>query len=338
MSELMSIIVPVYNVEAYLPRCINSILAQTCRNFELILVDDGSPDKCGAICDESAARDERVRVVHKENGGLSDARNAGLEVCRGEFVTFVDSDDWLEPEYLQVLMDVLMRHGADIAQCGHNLVHEDGRIKPPALADGEAVYDCAAAMDSLILNHDSTRVNVMTWGKLYRRSIFANLRYLKGRVHEDDIAIWDILNSGCCRKVATVARPLYNYLQRPSGICHVITPKKVVDRYYAWLYVLKSIPADHRDAISAWRSEIVKRVWELFYQTSPDLLPYEQVAASDGTFTCILKEIFGMIPVVHLRQTGVYWKDVWLWQIFRWNFNFGVVLFKWRNWRRNQGR
>ena len=116
-NPLISVIVPVYKVEKYLHRCVDSILVQTYTNLEIILVDDGSPDRCGAICDEYAAKDSRIRVIHQENGGLSAARNAGLDVCSGEYIAFVDSDDWLDPEMYAVMMAQVREYGCDVVMC-----------------------------------------------------------------------------------------------------------------------------------------------------------------------------------------------------------------------------
>lgn len=124
---IISVIVPVYNVEKYLPRCIDSILAQTFTDFELILVDDGSPDNCGAICDEYAAKDKRVRVIHKSNGGVSSARNAGLDAASGEYVTFVDSDDYIAEDRLKQMHSSIFESKADIAVAGFRFVDEIGR-------------------------------------------------------------------------------------------------------------------------------------------------------------------------------------------------------------------
>ena len=130
-SELISIIVPVYRVEPYLDRCVQSIVDQTYQNLEIILVDDGSPDNCPAMCDAWAAKDSRVKVIHKENGGLSDARNAGLAAAAGEYIGFVDSDDWISPDMYRLLYENMAEHGSDVSACGVEMVWEDRT--PPRL-------------------------------------------------------------------------------------------------------------------------------------------------------------------------------------------------------------
>lgn len=130
-KPLLSIIVPVYDVERYLPKCIDSILAQTFTDFELILVEDGSPDNCPALCDAAAAKDARIRVIHQKNGGLSAARNAGLDAARGEWIGFVDSDDYIAPEMYEALYKAVQSTGADLALCDYAEVDETGALCPP---------------------------------------------------------------------------------------------------------------------------------------------------------------------------------------------------------------
>ena len=126
--DLISVIVPIYNVEQYLDRCVKSIVEQTYTNLEIILVDDGSPDNCGAMCDSWAARDNRIKVIHKENGGLSDTRNAGLGIATGDFISFIDSDDWIESAFYEKLLTAIRESNAEVAACATNFVTEDERL------------------------------------------------------------------------------------------------------------------------------------------------------------------------------------------------------------------
>ena len=127
-NVLISVIVPVYKVEDCLDKCVRSIAGQTYTDLEIILVDDGSPDRCGAICDAWAQKDSRVHVIHKQNGGLSDARNAGMKIATGQFVSFIDSDDWIDPDFLEVLMTAMKEQNAQIAECAVELVDESGNV------------------------------------------------------------------------------------------------------------------------------------------------------------------------------------------------------------------
>ena len=132
-AELVSVVVPVYKVERYLDKCIGSIVKQTYTNLEIILVDDGSPDNCPQMCDEWAKKDARIRVIHKENGGLSDARNAALDICTGTYVVFVDSDDYVHPEYVSYLYEMIVQHNADLAVCATLLTEHTASSKSIAI-------------------------------------------------------------------------------------------------------------------------------------------------------------------------------------------------------------
>lgn len=214
MMPTISVIVPVYKVEPYLRQCVDSILGQTFRNFELILVDDGSPDGCPAICDEYAQHDSRVRVIHKENGGLSSARNAGLDVARGEYIAFVDSDDWIDPNYLEHLLFALQSDHADMAMCSVEKFWDNPQRIEQYLLSRE------------LLSHDSA-ISLMTMGiwyhmiacnKLYRKPLFSDIRFPVGYLHEDEAVIHRILAK--CQLVAIVKEPVYHYRQNANSIMH----------------------------------------------------------------------------------------------------------------------
>lgn len=176
--ELISVIVPIYKVEQYLERCINSLVHQSYINMEIVLVDDGSPDRCGEICDSWAAKDSRIKVVHKKNGGLSDARNAGVEVAAGEYIAFVDSDDWLHLDYLQKLYQTMQETRSDIVECeiihttGEEEVPEFDKIKPE-------IYSPQDALRYLI---EDRIFHQYVWNKLYKRKVIAGIFLKKGRL------------------------------------------------------------------------------------------------------------------------------------------------------------
>lgn len=209
---MISVIVPIYNVEPYLRRCVDSLLGQTYADFEVILVDDGSPDNCGAICDMYEARDDRVRVIHKPNGGLSDARNAGLEIARGEYIAFVDSDDWVTPDYLERMLEAMQQTGADICECG--ILRTCGEENIPSEASGTSVvYDTEKAMKELIC--DGT-FHQYVWNKLYRRKVIGDNLFPKGKTNEDEF--WTYRVFGNASQVVKIPDVLYFYLQRPGSI------------------------------------------------------------------------------------------------------------------------
>ena len=211
-KPMISIIVPIYNVEQYLRRCVDSLRNQSHRDFELILVDDGSPDNCSAICEEYAAVDDRVRVIHKTNGGLSDARNAGLEIARGEYVAFVDSDDWVAENYLERLLTALTETGADICEC--SVLRTDGAACVPAAENQKPeVFSTTEALEQLI-SDNIFRQHV--WNKLYRRDVIADILFPKGKTNEDEF--WTYQVFGNAKKVAKISDVLYSYFQRPASI------------------------------------------------------------------------------------------------------------------------
>ena len=173
---LFSVIVPIYNVEPYLRQCVESILGQTCSDFELILVDDGSPDNCPAICDEYAARDERVRVIHKPNGGLVSARQAGLEIARGEYVVPVDSDDYVKPQMLQRAKELLQRDDSDMVIFGIEFFTDDSRrtlheAMPEGLYEKNAIRE--TLYPNILMAPDMTHMFYYVWGKVFRRRLYA---------------------------------------------------------------------------------------------------------------------------------------------------------------------
>lgn len=207
----LSIIVPVYKVEPYIHKCVDSILNQSFTDFELILVDDGSPDKCGKICDEYALKDERVRVIHKENGGLSDARNAGIDIAVGEVIGFVDSDDWIEQRMYEEMLNYMEENNLDIVCADTNQVKE-GKIKFKPRYKKNKIWDKKEAICEIL---NGTLDNA-AWNKIYKRSVIGKVRYPKGRIYEDVATTYKfIANSD---KVGYISKPYYNYLKRKGSI------------------------------------------------------------------------------------------------------------------------
>ncbi len=211
--DLISVIVPIYKVEPYLDRCVQSIVEQTFKNLEIILVDDGSPDACPAMCDAWAEKDSRIKVIHKENGGLSDARNAGLAVATGEYIGFIDSDDYIAPEFLTELYDAMAQTGADIAECATAYVDEDGNILRQRNVAPVAQMDKLEALRRLVLEDG---IYQTVWNKLYRRAVINGILFEKGKYHEDDFWTYQVFDR--MEKLAVVDRPMYYYLQRAGSI------------------------------------------------------------------------------------------------------------------------
>lgn len=214
MAEV-SIIVPVYQVEKYIRQCIDSILAQTFTDFELILVDDGSKDRSGQICDEYAGMDERVKVIHKKNGGLSDARNKGMDQAVGNYFMFVDSDDFITPDMVECLYNNILHENADITVCNFLYYFEDDRnknfsphLKAEVLQGSEIFFSRK--------NERNYGIWTVAWNKLYRRASLGNIRFRFGKYHEDEFWANDIYQMDI--KVVTIPDCLYYYRQRDNSI------------------------------------------------------------------------------------------------------------------------
>lgn len=213
-NPLISIIVPVYNVEEFLPKCIDSILAQTYENLEIILVEDGTKDNSGQICDAYAEKDSRIKVIHKENGGLSSARNAGMDVARGEYFGFVDSDDWIEPETYECLMTVAQKYDADLVCGGRYDV--DGTTGERTIGLCPKREECISAMEMLGRVCTWDNCDSAAWDKLYRRRLFDEIRYPLGMYSEDIAIFYKLMEKA--NRVALCPKPLYNYLHRANSI------------------------------------------------------------------------------------------------------------------------
>lgn len=211
--ELISVIVPVYKVESYLDRCVQSIVDQTYQNLEIILVDDGSPDNCPSMCDAWAAKDQRIKVIHKENGGLSDARNAGMAAASGDLVGFVDSDDRIRADMYQLLRENMQKNHSDIAACGVKMVWEDGTPERMLTGEGQIVLDTQEAMRAVI---EESRLKQPVWYKLYKTELIRDIPFPVGKYHED--VFWTYQAVSRANRVSVFDEPCYEYLQRSNSI------------------------------------------------------------------------------------------------------------------------
>lgn len=225
-TSLISVIVPVYRVEKYLERCVKSILSQTYKNLEVILVDDGSPDQCPAICDACAEKDARVKVIHQENKGLSGARNAGIDAASGEYLAFVDSDDYVSPHFIEELYQLLQDTGCAIGQCRFSYVKGDGLVE-----EGDSafcIYRGESLMEQLYGPEEKATCFVVAWNKLYRAELFkeTGIRYPEGRIHEDEATTYRLFHEA--KKLAFLDRALYGYYTENGGsITSVFSVKRL---------------------------------------------------------------------------------------------------------------
>lgn len=209
----ISVIVPVYKVEPYLDKCVSSIVNQTYTNLEIILVDDGSPDNCPAMCDAWAEKDSRIRVIHKTNGGLSDARNAGMTVATGELMAFVDSDDWIASDMYEHLYQRLTEDDSDIAACGVQMVWENKTPSRTLTREGSCVLNQEEAMQAII---EESWLKQPVWYKLYKTALVRDILFPKGKYHED--VFWSYQAVGRAQRVSVSDHIGYYYLQRGGSI------------------------------------------------------------------------------------------------------------------------
>lgn len=213
MEPLISVIVPVYKVEQYLGRCVESILAQTYQNTEILLVDDGSPDRCPQICEEYAKDCPKIRVFHQENKGLSGARNTGIDHARGEYLAFIDSDDVWSPYFLESLYQALAENNADISQCRWEYMHGDSITEP---YDSRAERTCFTGREMLANLYIQTGAYfVVAWNKLYKKELFREIRYPQGRIHEDEATTYKLFD--LAEKCVFVDNALYGYFVGSGG-------------------------------------------------------------------------------------------------------------------------
>lgn len=221
--ELISIIVPVYNCEKYLFCCINSIINQTYRNLEIILIDDGSTDRSSKICDACTKIDSRIQVFHTSNHGLSSARNYGIEKANGDYIAFVDADDWIDSHMYEILHKQTISTKSDLIMCNASMVYEDRIIK----ANKETIIETMSgdlAIKNLLFENNC---GVSAWNKLYKKSLFEKIKFPEGRYFEDFWIMYKIFNA--CNKIAYDNRQLYFYRQRKGSIMHRVSIKAAID-------------------------------------------------------------------------------------------------------------
>ena len=227
-KDLISIIVPIYNVEQYLKKCLDSVINQTYHNIEIILIDDGSTDNCGSICDEYANRDKRIKVIHKTNGGLSDARNVGIDITKGKYITFIDSDDYVEKDYVYYLYNVMKECNTDIAFCGYKVCYE--KKKNNGKKEKNQIRKCTKieAFKEILYAKD---FEVSAWAKMYLTEHFKDVRYPKGKIFEDNATTYKLIDKN--EYVGLGYQKKYNYMVRNNSI----TKKEFTDKH---LYLIQA--------------------------------------------------------------------------------------------------
>lgn len=224
-NSLVSIIVPIYNVEKYLSTCINSILNQTYKNLEIILVDDGSTDDCPKICEKFANKDSRIKVIHKINGGLSEARNFGLEIASGDWISFVDSDDYVENNYIEALINSAIKNHTNIAQCNVSIVDENSEyISSWRLKNKKKVENGNSLIYNYLTGEKGSTTVIVVWNKLYKIDLLRNIRFPIGKINEDEFFTYKVFYNNY---VSIIEESLYNYRQNSNGIMHNFNIKRL---------------------------------------------------------------------------------------------------------------
>lgn len=226
MNSIISIIVPIYKVERYLSRCIESLIQQDYQNIEIILVDDGSPDNCGNICDDYSQKDTRIRVIHQKNGGLSAARNAGLDIATGDYIMCVDSDDWVEPNYCSFALQKSKDTNSDIVVFGYLDEFDDHSVPQDISIEEEKRY---SAEDALVELH-SGKILSFAWNKIYKASLFEGIRYPVGRLFEDIGTTYKLFHKSNAIYLASAIT--YHYQKRSDSILGAkLSAKGAIDWY-----------------------------------------------------------------------------------------------------------
>ena len=263
----ISVIVPVYKAEKYIESCVSSILSQTYGDFELILVDDGSPDRSGEICDALAATDTRIRVIHKENGGAATARNAGLDVANGDFIAFIDGDDCVHPQYLEFLLALQQKTDADFAMCYYDFFKEEGEWFAGEPQTEYALLD-GTEMLANFAEHCRKVSLISLCMKLFKKEIFDGLRIPEGFIEEDSMSLPHILERA--EKIARSEAKLYHWRITPGSVTRSgLTEKSFayieVSRYQAEFFAERgSVQADH------FRKEFLMRVLKYYYKVEAE--------------------------------------------------------------------
>ncbi len=222
----VSIIIPVFNIEQYIGRCLESILCQTYSNIEIIIIDDGSVDDSGAICDEYMLKDDRIKVIHKDNGGLSSARNAGIDIAIGEYLVFVDGDDWIDKRYVEILVWAIEDTDASIACCGSSRVYEENNFFKDSAVDIK-VYSSESAIENMCYLRE---INCAAWGKIFIIDLFRDIRFPVGKIYEDMAIVYKLFDRA--QKIVYVEYMGYFYYHRNGSILHSGFVEDKLERIY----------------------------------------------------------------------------------------------------------
>lgn len=266
--EKISVIVPFYNVEKYARKCIESIINQSYKNIEIILVDDGSPDCCGKICDEYAQKDKRIKVIHKKNGGLSDARNIGIKEATGKYIGFVDSDDYIAPDMYEYLYNLIKQNNADISICGVQDFYEGKEFVEQLIEENIEILNKEDAIKELL---NDKKIRSHAWDKLYKKELFDNIEYPKGRKMEDIATTYKLF--ALSEKIVLGKEIKYYYLQRNNGIMLSKSSDMWIDYYELTLERFNEINKLYPNMVEN-KLSLLNTIVYLFVQDNNELKNY----------------------------------------------------------------
>lgn len=320
--QLVSVIVPVYNVNQYLVKCLESIINQIYENLEIILVDDGSTDNSGIICDEYSKKDKRIKVIHKENGGLSDARNAGIEIAKGEYLTFIDSDDFIAEDYIEYLYNLLKKYNAEVSVCCKINFYENEEIDKVLNTERIMMFTGQEAMENLFYQKEITP---SAWAKLYSREIFKEIRYPKGKIYEDLGTTYKVFFEA--KKVVWSSAQKYFYLQRQNSIMRKKFSASNFDRIEMSQNILEFVDMQCRNLhqaasvrffisnIQVLRELPLKNIEyrDMIKQIKYNIKRYRKIVLFDGQAKKITRVIafFTFLPIGFLKTLGYIYKLIY---------------------------
>ena len=340
MNELISVIVPIYNVEKYLHQCLKSIVNQTYKNLEIILVDDGSPDNCPKICDEYSRKDKRIKVIHKENGGLSSARNAGLDVVTGEYISFIDSDDMIDEKFIETLYNLCKENNCDISEC--NLQRFEKEVVKKADNYDKKIYTNYEMQRRLYIPEYFIR-GIVVWNKLYKRYLYDDIRFPVGKINEDEFATYKVLYK-CRSSICVTEEELYYYRINENSIMgQKFNPKRldVLDAFEERKEFYKSKGENELYFSTVWKyQDMLKKFYILAKQEkleNKDDFKKIKKALKKNIFSYLHTDkaskkekikmfMFSMLPDIYLRMMKINDKIITLKKNFKiknfiFNFN-----------------
>ena len=301
-ATMISVIVPVYNVEPYLRKCLDSIVYQTYKNLEILVVDDGSTDECGRICDEYEEKDERIRVFHTENRGLSCARNLGLDEARGEWIGFVDSDDWIEPDMYEVLLKEALETGADVVDCG---VYWES---PGKTVEIKKQYHVLTGRDALReLLHQ--KIYNAVWNKLWKHKCFDSIRFPAGRICEDIATTYRVFASIVC--VSILNKSKYHYLRRDNSISTTCDMNNLVGYWLShkerYDFLQNQVDEEEKLELIRFCALAAVRTWAHYFDSSKEeRRPFQMHIQQIYNFTKQYIPLFGCQDWNALLRIGVF--------------------------------